>query len=261
MDFATKILTAKLGYTHIFSVGQAGFIIKSATGSLLGIDLYLSNAVERMENDNGFKRLLPKLLSPDDLEFDAVICTHPHIDHFDIDSAPYFLANGKTKMYCSVDCLKLVENLNLSYYNKQIRYVSPGDKEKTNDLNITFTPCDHGESAPDAVGVMIETNGVVIYEAGDTALRLDWKNRLPNSPDILIAPINGKFGNMNAIDAASLSEALKPKLTIPCHYGMFATHHGDFGDVYDFWQIMSQKKLNFLIMQQGECYTIRNKGE
>ena len=41
-DFAIRVLTAPLGKTHLFSVGQAGFIIKSKSGQLLAIDLYLS---------------------------------------------------------------------------------------------------------------------------------------------------------------------------------------------------------------------------
>ena len=44
-DFAIKVLTANLGKTYLFSTGQAGFIIKSKSGQLLGIDLYLSDCV------------------------------------------------------------------------------------------------------------------------------------------------------------------------------------------------------------------------
>ena len=66
-DFALQVLTAPLGKTHLFSVGQAGFIIKSKSGQLLAIDLYLSDCVERVEGNVGFKRLLPKILNPDDL--------------------------------------------------------------------------------------------------------------------------------------------------------------------------------------------------
>ena len=87
-DFATKILTAPLGKTYIFSVGQAGYILKSKSGQLLAIDLYLSECVERLEGHIGFKRLLPKILNPFDLIFDCVIATHPHWDHYDVDSIP-----------------------------------------------------------------------------------------------------------------------------------------------------------------------------
>ena len=252
LDFATKVLTAKLGQTHIFATGQAGYIIKSASGQLLAIDLYLSECVERLEGHKGFKRLLPKILNPADLDIDVVVCTHPHLDHFDVDSVPAMLANGRTKLLCSVDCQKLVKTLLLDYYANQISYVAPGDGFTIGDFDILFVNCDHGKGAPDAVGVVIKVDGKTIYEAGDTCLRLDRINEIPKPLDVLIAPINGVCGNLSENECATLAESLKPGITIPCHYGMFASHHGDVGL---FYEIMNKKKLPCLLMQQGEQYT------
>ena len=36
IDFAKKVMDAPLGVTHLFWVGQAGFIIKSADGRVRG---------------------------------------------------------------------------------------------------------------------------------------------------------------------------------------------------------------------------------
>lgn len=252
LDFATKVITAKLGKTHIFATGQAGFIIKSASGQLLAIDLYLSECVERLEGHKGFKRLLPQILNPADIDFDVVICTHPHLDHFDVDSVPGMLANGRTKLFCSVDCQKLVKSLLLDYYAEQITYVAPDDKFTIGDFNIQFVNCDHGKGAPDAVGVVIKVDGKTIYEAGDTCLRLDRINEIPKPLDVLVAPINGVCGNLCENECASLAESLKAGITIPCHYGMFASHHGDIGL---FYEIMNKKELPCLLMQQGEQYT------
>ena len=250
-DFAAKVLSAK--GTSIFSVGQAGFIIKSNNGHLLAIDLYLSDCVERVEGHCGFKRLLPKILSPDELVFDAVICTHPHFDHFDIDSVPEMLGNGATKLFCSIDCKKLVNQLQLNYFDAQIFYVKPVERYVVGDFKITFVHCDHGTGAPDAVGVVIEVDDKAIYEAGDTCLRLDFINEIPKELDVLIAPINGAYGNLNETDCSVLAESLKPHITIPCHYGMFASHHGDVGKFYD---VMVEKKLPVLLMCQGERYIL-----
>ena len=46
---AQKIISAPLGRTTLISAGQAGYIIKSSSGQLLAIDLYLSDCVERLE--------------------------------------------------------------------------------------------------------------------------------------------------------------------------------------------------------------------
>ena len=249
LRFAESIQTAPLGKTHLFSVGQSGYILKSAAGELLAIDLYLSDCVERVEKDAGFRRLLPKILLPEELKFDVVICTHPHLDHFDIDAVPQMMGNGSTKLLCSVDCKKLIEQSQMEYYNNRITYVKPGDKVSVGNFKISFVDCDHGEGAPDAVGVIVTVDGKKVYEAGDTCLRLDRVISLPRDLDVLIGPINGAYGNMSEEDLPQLAELLTPKTTIPCHYGMTAMHHGDVGK---FYEIMKAKKLPCTMMRQGE---------
>lgn len=253
-DFAIKVLTAPLGKTHLFSVGQAGYIIKSKSGQLLGIDLYLSECVERVEGNVGFKRLLPKVLSPFELEFDIVITTHPHKDHFDIDSVPELISNEKNKLYASVDCRELIDELEMT--EKNVQYVKPGYSTSKGDFKLDFIDCDHGSGAPDAVGVIITVDGKRIVEVGDTCLRLDWTSEYLSQGklDVLIAPINGAFGNLNEEECAVLANRLKPEVTIPCHYGMFASHGGNPGKFYEIMK--SQYPENkFLLMAQGEKYT------
>ena len=256
-DFALRALSAPLGKTHIFSVGQAGYIIKSSSGKLLGIDLYLSECVERLEGHVGFKRLLPRILMPFDIQFDVLVATHPHLDHFDIDSIPELMSNSNTKLFASVDCEKLVDRLMMK--KERVAYVKPGDSFKEDGFELDFIKSDHGSGAPDAVGVIVSVDGKRICEAGDTCLRLDWKNEyLKKGPlDVLIAPINGAYGNLTENDCALLSDSVKPKLTIPCHYGMFASHGGNPGL---FYEIMTKQysQNDFLLMAQGERYTFND---
>lgn len=250
LDFATKVLTTP--GPCIFATGQAGFIIKSKRGQLLAIDLYLSNCVERLEGHRGFKRLLPQILSASDLSFDVVIATHPHLDHYDIDAVPEMMSKG-SQLFCSVDCEKLNKQLLMNYYNEQITYVKPGDHHVFGDFDITFVNCDHGIGAPDAVGVVVKVDGKIVYEVGDSCLRLDRVSEIPQPLDVLISPINGMYGNMGSIETAEFAENLKPRVTIPCHYGMFASHGGDLKQFYD---IMNEKNLCAQIMRQGEAYRL-----
>lgn len=253
--FALKVLTAPLGKTHLFSVGQAGYIIKSKNGQLLGIDMYLSECVERAEGNVGFKRLLPKILDPFELEFDCLIATHPHYDHFDSDAIPQLMSNNGTRLFASIDCQRELNRLNMT--DERVTFVKPDDCCSCGDFTLNFASCDHGCGAPDAVGVVITVDGKKIYEVGDSCLRLDrideYKNMGPF--DILIAPINGAYGNLNERECALLADALKPKLTIPCHYGMFASHGGSVGA---FYEIMSKEYPDnrFLLMSMGEKLTL-----
>ena len=254
-DFAIKILSAPTGFTHIFYAGQAGFFIKSASGQTLAVDLYLSDCGERFEGHIGFKRLLPKILHPQEVEFDYIIATHPHFDHYDVDSMPLMMSNGHTKLYASVDCSKFV--LADALDEKRITYVKPSESYESGDFTLHFINCDHGKLAPDAVGVVIEVDGRRIMMAGDTCLRLDRKEEYLSQGqiDVMIAPINGAYGNLNEDDCAELSKALKPRLTIPCHYGLFATHKGLPGV---FMEQMAKKcpENQYILMTLGERITI-----
>ena len=255
-DLATRIHSAPLGTTRLWSLGQAGFVVQSAAGHLLAIDPYLSECVERIEASHAFKRLLPRLLDPAELELDALVCTHAHVDHFDVDAVPALLANGRTRLFCSRGCAPLVAELHLGYHASRITYVAPGDSATVAGFSVDFLPCDHGTAAPDAVGVAVHVDGFTIVEAGDTCLRLDWLSRYPSPIDVLVAPINGAFGNLSERDCATLAGALSPRLTIPCHYGMFAAHHGDPGLFCD---EMAALDLPFFLLRQGEGFPLTRK--
>lgn len=254
-DFVSQVLTAPTDHPLLFWAGQAGFVIKSTQGTLLAIDLYLSHCVQRVEGHLGFKRLLPAPFEPGALVFDYLIATHPHRDHFDEDAMPALMANGHTKLFASVDCEKIVKALALD--SDRVFYVRPGDHFATEDISLDFVFCDHGSGAPDAVGVVVRVDDKVLYFAGDTCLRLDQATELlTHGPfDLMIAPINGAYGNLNEQECARLSAVLKPKLTIPCHYGMFASHGGDPGRFISAMKTEVPNQ-NYTLMSLGEIYTI-----
>lgn len=251
LSLANKILTAPLNRTHLFFTGQAGFIVKSKSGALFALDLYLSDSAERIEGHIGFKRLQPKVLEATDLEFDILITTHPHVDHFDIDAVPMLMSNPKTMLFASKECEEEIARLKM--LSNRVRYVAPGDFYRDDNFEIAFISCDHGLSAPDAFGVILTVDAKRICFVGDSCLRLDRVEEYLSygSIDVLIAPINGAFGNLNEEECAVLSNAIKPKLTIPCHYGMFAAHGGS---PYRFIEIMDCQyfEREYLLMAPSE---------
>lgn len=211
--------------TNIFFTGQAGYVFRNKDGYTLALDLYLSDCVER---DDGFKRLCPKLIAPSEVCADIVVTTHAHYDHFDPDSIPSLL--GENTVLCgSLRCKDECEKLGI--LSDKTQFFSAGDSISIKGFTIHFIPCDHGDAAPDAFGVIIECDNKRFCIAGDTCLRLDRVNEYTKfgSLDVLFVPINGAFGNLNEADAAALANEVKPKLVIPYHYWMFAQHHGDPG--------------------------------
>ena len=178
-----------------------------------------------------------------------------HFDHFDFDSIPELMSNGTTHLFASVECEGLVRELRMT--NDGITYIKPGDTYEQGDFTLHFVNCDHGTGAPDAVGVIVEVDGKIIYEAGDTCLRLDRADEYLafGQPDVMIAPINGAYGNLNEEDCARLAATLKPKLTIPCHYGMFALHGGNPGLFMNKMREICPE-LSYTLLTQGEAVTI-----
>lgn len=251
-ELVTTLLSTPKGTVYLFYAGQAGFIVKSASGETLAIDLYLSDCGERIEGHIGFKRLFPSILSPKDMVLDYIVATHFHFDHFDIESIPIMMSNNRTRLFAAKDCIDFVQKTNID--KNRVCYVSPSESYKAGDYALHFVNCDHGTLAPKAVGVVIEVSEKRILIVGDTCLRLDWKDMyLSKGPiDIMIAPINGAYGNLNESDCAELSKAISPQLTIPCHYGLFATHKGLPGL---FIEEMNAKcpQNQYMLMTVGEC--------
>jgi len=251
LDFAKYVMDAPLGKMHLFWIGQAGFIIKSAYGKLMGIDLYLSDCVEYVEGHVGYHRLMPQIIEPAELELDVVIATHWHRDHFDIDAMPALMSNGHTRLLCAYDCVDDVKRLGID--ETRVTYVKPGDTHEIDGFKLSFIHSDHGAGAPLEVGVIVTVDNKHILEVGDTCLRLDWKEEyLKEGPlDVLIAPINGAYGNLNEQENVDLTAALNPKLTVPCHFGMFASHRGNPG----LWKELLEQQLpqqQFKIFTMGE---------
>lgn len=251
MVFSEVLLAATLGATHLFSLGQAGFIIKDQKGQTLGVDLYLSECVEPIEGHDGYHRLLPQIVDAKELNLDIVVATHFHRDHFDIDAMCDLMSNGKTLLFCAYDCKSDVEKLGID--QSRVTFVKPGDKYTIGDFNLHFINSDHGAGAPQEVGLLVNVDGKNILETGDTSLHLDWKEEyLSNGElDVLIAPINGAYGNLTEHEHIELTNLLKPNLTVPCHYGMFASHGGNVG----LWRELLLKQLphqKYKIFTMGE---------
>ena len=258
LDFASRVRLAETGKTHLFFVGQAGFLIKSKSGQLLGLDLYLSDCVERVEAHVGYKRLLPRIVEPAELEIDCLIATHFHRDHFDIDAMPGLMENSRTHLFAAKDCEEDIAELNID--TNRYTLVEPGDHDVCGDFTLDFINCDHGTGAPKAVGVIVEVDEKRFLFVGDTCLRLDHKDEYlqKGKIDIMIAPINGAYGNLDEDECVELAKELKPGITVPSHYGMFASHGGNPGKFYEGMKNCSEVgfELDFELMGQGDSLTI-----
>jgi len=232
--------------------GQSSFIIKTSFISI-GIDLYLSHAVERIY---GFKRMTPILISPKDVNCDVLISTHHHEDHLDIDSIEVMMKKN-TIFLGALDTKGFITN-SLTINQKNAYFLVPGDKFEKNGVIIEAVECDHGFSAPNAIGIIINILDQKIYIAGDTSFRPDLLEKISfKGPyDVAIFPINGTFGNLNSLEAVSLLEIIKPKIAIPSHFWTFIEQKGDPINFLENFKSKNFSDTKLLFMAPGESIII-----
>lgn len=225
MNLSEKIKDKKVEKNHIalFWLGQAGFIIKDSVGRNVLIDPYLTDYCERV---TGFKRLSPKLIKPEEIKTDLLFVSHNHPDHFDVDAVPIIMEDGHTQFVGPQSAVQ--GSINLGISKQQLSKIDVGETLDFGWIRLEAVYADHGELAPDAIGVIITMAGIKVYYAGDTAYRPEkMQIAIAARPDIIIVPINGAFGNMDAREAAYLVRDTGAKYAIPCHYWTFAVHGGN----------------------------------
>jgi L-ascorbate 6-phosphate lactonase len=244
----------KSGSIAIFWLGQAGFAFKTSSEKIVYIDPYLTEYVQRAlpEYGDGFKRLMPKLIEPEQVEADYVISTHSHQDHLDVDALPGLLKNQRIHFIGAPDCQSIYEQNGVPA--ERFTTLHLGETLKLGDVHVTGVFADHGEMAPDALGVLLEINGIKIWQVGDSAYRPDnWQSLFEKEIDILLPPINGAFGNLNAVEAAKLAGDAHAKVVIPCHFWMFAMHYGNPAEFLSACESFAPQ-AKAVLMTQGECF-------
>ena len=229
-ELASRIKTTKVepGSVAIFWLGQAGFVYKTPGGTVMYVDAYLSDCVSRLVGDQfyGFKRIIPAPIRPEEVEADWVVCTHSHPDHFDFDALPIIAKNRHIRFIGAPDCRAEFEKLDIP----ADRYTVIKEEMTVgcDDITLTGVFADHGDLAPDAIGVIIGVGEINIWQVADTAYRPErWRDVFEMNIDVVIPPINGAFGNLDGVAAAKLARDCRANTAIPCHYWMFAEHGGD----------------------------------
>ncbi|MCL5671046.1 MAG: MBL fold metallo-hydrolase, partial [Acidobacteria bacterium] len=127
-----------------------------------------------------------------------------------------------------------------------------GKRSVVAGISVQGVYADHGELAPDAIGVALDFKGVKVYHTGDTAFRPEeFGPAIKFQPDVLIPCINGRYGNMDATEAARLAAMANPRTVIASHFWMFVEHNGDPGR---FLEACSQLApgVQALVMKPGE---------
>ncbi len=200
-------------------LGQAGFTVQGSTTTVV-LDPYLSDYCRTVF---GLERTVPAPMTPAQIRADLVLVSHWHEDHLDLDSAAEFAADGAI-FVAPPSCVARLGGRGIPAAS--VRSIRSGESLALAGVTVTAVPAVHqvpGFLTEDAVGYLLEIDGVRIYHSGDTEYHRSLLTAAERGHvDVALLCINGTGGNMNSLEAAALAAQLEPGLTIPMHFGMWS---------------------------------------
>lgn len=229
-NLAMYIRTALVGSgdVAIFWLGGAGFAFKTAAGKIIFVDPYLSDCLDHRYS---WKRLplSPIPFGPDEVKPDLVLVTHAHDDHLDPETIPTLAATSQAVFVGPTRCVSAMLEWGIS--SEQVVEINRGESCVIQGVAISAVFAHHISSAggetPDAVGYVLDLDGVVVYHTGDTLYHPDLQNVKVRQPQVILPCINGQYGNMSAEEAAQLTYEIEATVAIPMHWGLVAENTVD----------------------------------
>lgn len=194
---------------RLWWLGQSCFLVQFEGHHLL-VDPYLSDSLTRKyeETDTPHVRITRRVIAPERLSFvDAVLATHGHGDHLDAET----LRAIGAQVVCPSGIVELANE------RSRIEPIGVDEDEAIGiaGFRIEAVPAvHHGEHC---IGYVITAGDRRVYHSGDT----QWVEPGVSGVDLAIVPINGKLGNVDAVEAARLAHQVGAKLAVPCHFDMF----------------------------------------
>jgi L-ascorbate metabolism protein UlaG (beta-lactamase superfamily) len=206
-----------------------GFVFKTSQGTQIYVDPYFSNCVAQIF---GVERAVPPPIPVTEANPDLVVATHWHEDHLDPEGLPILAGRSTTRFLCPPSCRSRL--LGWLIPGERVTDIVAGQAYTFRDVTITAVAARHlvgipGWEVPDAIGLLIEAEGVRVYHTGDTEYDLRLRSLAYDKQrpiDVMLAVINGAGGNMNAHEAALLAWHIRPKVLIPMHHILWKDFSG-----------------------------------
>ena len=255
-------------------IGCMGLWVKSDQKTNICIDLWFGNgkrSQDKKEYDKGHQmrnmsggyliqpnlRAQPMVLDPfSDIaipDLDAVLSTHYHGDHIDINFMAAVMQHGKSDIPF-IGPEKVVEKwVSWGVPRERCVVVKPGDSIKVNDITIDATDAfdrtclvtqdeyedirgkliDFDEDMDSkAVNYVVKTSGGTLYHAGDSHYSIRFAKHGKDYPiDVAVGAYGenppGIADKLTSVDMLRMAEALQTKVVIPLHYDVWSNMMAD----------------------------------
>jgi L-ascorbate metabolism protein UlaG (beta-lactamase superfamily) len=142
---------------------------------------------------------------------DLILITHEHHDHFSPDDVNKIRTPSTTVVSIAAVTSQLSGDL---------RTVQAGDRLTVKGIDIEVVPAYNVDKrfhprAKGGVGYIVTVDGRHIYHAGDTDVIPEMADM---QVDVALMPVSGTY-TMNASEAASAVNEMKPAMAVPMHWG------------------------------------------
>jgi L-ascorbate 6-phosphate lactonase len=251
------------GACGLWWLGQQSFIAKLGD-AVCYLDPYLSPSPHRQ---------VAPLLAPEAVtNAQIVLGSHDHSDHIDRQAWPKIAEASPAARFVVPELLRqrVIDEIGIA----ADRVVGLDDEQSVTLSGVTVTgvPAAHELLDRDPatgrhpyLGYVLEGAGFCLYHAGDTCLYEGIQAKLRRFRlDLAMLPINGRdakrlaahcIGNMTFQEAVDLAGAIRPGLTVPAHFDMFAGNSEDPQAFVDYLRV-KYPDLGTLVPKHGELILV-----
>ncbi len=147
---------------------------------------------------------------------DIILVTHPHFDHFDVESIRK-VADKNTLVFVPKEIVDKVPVGKATGVEPNKKYSALGIEFRTVPAyNVVKERLDKHPRQNDWVGYIINVNGKLLYHPGDTDFIEEMKGL---KVDIALLPMSGTY-TMDVNQAIDAAKAIEAAQYIPMHYKM-----------------------------------------
>ncbi|MHA6630959.1 MBL fold metallo-hydrolase [Pseudonocardia sichuanensis] len=228
------------GEVLLWWLGQAGFLLRGGGATVL-VDPYLT--------PTGARRFPPPFAAADAAGVDAVLVTHEHGDHLDVDVARAFADAASTARWVVPEPV-LERLVSLGIRRDLVEPARPGRPLTVGAVRVDPLPAHHGIDMADAygtgaegpggparfLGYVLDLAGTRVYHSGDCIDYPGLGDELTRlGVHVVLLPINGRdaerearniVGNMSAEEAVDLAARAGAEVLVPMHWDMFEGNPG-----------------------------------
>lgn len=278
-------------------IGCMGFWIKTEKNTNIAVDLWFGNGKRttrnkfmakghQMANMSGGllvqpnRRAQPFVLDPFEVkQLDAVVATHIHSDHMDINFAAAVLKNVKEPIPFIGPKESVETWISWGVPAERCIIVKPGDSVMVKDVEIlaldsfdrtvlvtqsTYAPLAGIIPNMDekAVNYLFKTSGGNIYDAADSHYSISFGDHgKKHKIDVAFGAYGenpvGIADKQTSVDLLRMAEALQTKVVIPLHYDIWTNFMADTHEIlalYDMRKYRLQYKFEPFIWEVGGKY-------